>query len=135
MSQSPEPPTLTAEPAPPRTHAFAWLPYARLLRLPTVFTALPDVALAGLLSVTHTALGPPGMGACRFCNVLLGLSLAPEGVRGWGVLRGLVVGLYIIGVTWFARTEARASSSLELTAAAVVMLFALVMALAVPTAG
>src|SRR5947209_6055996 len=51
MTQSPDPPTLTAEPAPPGRHAFAWLPYARLLRLPNVFTAVADIALAGAVSL------------------------------------------------------------------------------------
>ncbi len=83
----------------------------------------------------HTGLGPVGMGACRFCNVLLGLAVAPISVGGWGVLLALVVGVYIVGVTWFARTEARASSQMMLLGAAAVMLFALVLALAVPTAG
>jgi 4-hydroxybenzoate polyprenyltransferase len=236
MSQSPEPPTMTAAPAPPQAHAFAWLPYARLLRLPNVFTAVADVGLAALVGgslaanfpgvvllalasaclycsgmvwndyfdveqdrrerpfrplpsgrialgtawklaallmavgvalagaaglrpdgfaaaplawavvlavlillydrwLKHTALGPVGMGACRFCNVMLGLSIAAGGAAGWGVVPALVVGFYIVGVTWFARTEARASSALELAVAAVVMLFALVAALAVPVAG
>jgi 4-hydroxybenzoate polyprenyltransferase len=100
--------------------------------------------VAGLLVVAilaydawlkRTVLGPVAMGACRFLNVLLGLSLADPAVWPWPV-RGylaLVVGLYIVGVTWFARTEARASSQTALAGAAGVMLAALLLALAVPT--
>src|SRR4051794_15800867 len=55
MSQSSEPPALTAAPAPPQRHAFAWLPYARLLRVPNVFTAVADIALAGLVGGAPTA--------------------------------------------------------------------------------
>ena len=45
------------------------------------------------------------MGLCRFLNVLLGLTVAPPGF--WLAAHlALVVGLYVVGVTWFARTEA-----------------------------
>jgi 4-hydroxybenzoate polyprenyltransferase len=72
------------------------------------------------------------MGACRYLNVLLGLSLAPTPGWGYGVYLALVVGVYITGVTWFARTEARASSQAALAGAALVMLASLVLALPVP---
>lgn len=74
--------------------------------------------------------GPLGMGFCRFLNVCLGLSAAPSWL--WGLPLALVVGLYVVGVTWFARTEARVSSSRVLTAAAGVMLGSLVLALPLP---
>jgi 4-hydroxybenzoate polyprenyltransferase len=45
----------------------------------------------------------------------------------------MVVGMYIAGVTWFARTEARESSVTALRGAAGVMLGALVLSLAVPS--
>jgi len=81
----------------------------------------------------RTRLGPIGMGACRFLNVLLGLSVAEETFGGSARLGlALVIGVYIVGVTWFARTEARTSNQTSLTAAACVMLAALVLALAVP---
>jgi 4-hydroxybenzoate polyprenyltransferase len=73
------------------------------------------------------------MGTCRFLNVLLGLSVVPEvGVTVWGVTLALVVGIYITGVTWLARTEARLSSASALAGAAAVMLAGLLLALAVP---
>jgi len=81
----------------------------------------------------RTWVGPVAMGACRFFNVLLGLCVAGESLHG-STRAGLalVVGLYIVGVTWFARTEARISSQASLTGAALTMLAALVLALAVP---
>jgi 4-hydroxybenzoate polyprenyltransferase len=82
----------------------------------------------------RTPLGPVGMGACRFLNVLLGLSLADPADFPWGLRLHLagVVGLYIVGVTWFARREEGQSRRTDLRSAAVVMLAALAVALAVP---
>jgi len=76
--------------------------------------------------------GPLGMGACRFLNVLLGLSLAPNLGWPWGAHLALVVGVYVVGVTWFARTEAHMSSRSALAGAAGVMGVGLVLALAAP---
>ncbi len=82
----------------------------------------------------RTWAGPIGMGSCRFLNVLLGLSVAEEAGLPWNarIYLALVVGLYIVGVTWFARTEARLSSKSALIGAAVVMGAACVLALALP---
>jgi hypothetical protein len=80
----------------------------------------------------RTWFGPVAMGACRFLNILLGLSILGAWPPGWGWLLALVIGIYITGVTWFARTEARLSNSQMLLAAACVMLAALLMALGVP---
>src|SRR5262245_43808695 len=71
----------------------------------------------------RTPLGPAAMGACRFLNVLLGLAVVtdaggPAGLR-WHL--AAAVGVYIVGVTWFARTEARESSRAALVGAAAVM--------------
>jgi 4-hydroxybenzoate polyprenyltransferase len=76
--------------------------------------------------------GPLGMGACRFLNVLLGLSLAPNLGWPWGAHLALVVGVYVVGVTWFARTEAQLSSRSALAGAAGVMAVGLLLALAAP---
>src|SRR5262249_38298860 len=76
----------------------------------------------------RTWAGPVGMGACRFLNVLLGVSVC--GTLAWprGAHLALVVGVYIAGVTWFARTEARASSQNALRGAAAVMLVSFLLA-------
>jgi 4-hydroxybenzoate polyprenyltransferase len=63
-----------------------------------------------------TALGPLMMGACRFFNVLLGMSLGACGdisLLRFDTAHLLVaggIGIYIVGVTWFARTEAKQSN-------------------------
>jgi 4-hydroxybenzoate polyprenyltransferase len=70
----------------------------------------------------RTPLGPLGMGGCRFLNVLLGMSTATVAWQTPHFAAAAGVGVYIVGVTWFARTEAVASSRLQLGAALVVML-------------
>jgi 4-hydroxybenzoate polyprenyltransferase len=83
----------------------------------------------------RTWAGPLGMGACRYFNVLLGVSVFPTSVGNWALLLAAVVGIYIAGVTWFARTEARESKRVELAAGAITMLLALALALVVPAVG
>lgn len=95
------------------------------------------VALAGTILLydgwaKRNGTGPLAMGGCRSLNVLLGLSVAGEGIPVWGGYLAAVVGLYIVGVTWFARTEARDSSRNVLQAAAALIFASLVLALAVP---
>lgn len=77
----------------------------------------------------RTPLGPLGMGACRFANVLLGMSLATEHAPGWPLGYGPAellaaggIGVYIVGVTWFARNEVEESATLPLIAAIGVMI-------------
>jgi 4-hydroxybenzoate polyprenyltransferase len=80
----------------------------------------------------HFWAGPIGMGTCRFLNVLLGLSLAGRIPLPWGLHLASVVGLYIVGVTWLARTEARVSSQAALQGAAALLLASLLLALPLP---
>jgi len=79
----------------------------------------------------RTPLGPVAMAACRFLNVLLGLSAIPADAfpPALRLHTAGVVGVYIVGVTWFARTEATESSRRHLTAAACVVGLSLVLAL------
>ena len=53
-----------------------------------------------------TPLGPIAMGTCRFLNVLLGASTTKNLWSGHHFGIALALGVYIIGVTWFARSEA-----------------------------
>jgi 4-hydroxybenzoate polyprenyltransferase len=87
------------------------------------------------VGLKRTILGPLGMGLCRFLNVLLGLTVAGAGIPTWGFVLALVVGVYIVGLTWFARREASVSKKLELLAALLVMLTALALALLLPALG
>jgi len=79
----------------------------------------------------RTPAGPVAMGGCRFVNVLFGLSLLPEEVLGEELRIHLagVVGMYIVGVTWFARTEEGRSQRRQLIAAATVIALSLVLGL------
>jgi 4-hydroxybenzoate polyprenyltransferase len=105
------------------------------------FGTWPDaLSIAGLLAVAillydawlkHTPAGPLGMGLCRFLNVLLGLT-AGEIAANVGLHLAATVGLYIVGVTWFSRTEEASSRRGPLISATVVMLAAGLLALAVP---
>ncbi len=101
------------------------------------------ITVAGLLTLTiflydawlkHTPIGPIAMGSCRALNILLGFSLAGSLRLDWplGPHLAAAVGVYIVGVTWLARTEARATSKTSLIGASLVLLSAFALALAVP---
>jgi 4-hydroxybenzoate polyprenyltransferase len=79
----------------------------------------------------HTGVGPVAMASCRFLNVLLGLSVVPDAAFDTSLRVHLagVVGVYIVGVTWFARTEEGQSHRRQLAAAAGVIGLSLVLAL------
>lgn len=102
----------------------------------------------GLLK--RTPAGPVGMGICRLLNVLLGASfIGPEGIfamhLSWTDLRlppvlarpqlpvAVSLGVYVTGVTWFARREAGGSSRVQLGTAAVVVNLGLVGLIALMT--
>ena len=69
------------------------------------------------------------MGMCRTLNVLLGMSLFPPSgpepiwfsfsAAQWSIAGG--IGIYVAGITWFAKTEARDSNRLLLTFGLAVM--------------
>jgi 4-hydroxybenzoate polyprenyltransferase len=82
-----------------------------------------------------TAIAPIAMGACRMLNVLLGMSLAfltkptangdilmsrPWFAGEWLIAAG--IGTYIVGVTLFARTDARVSARATLIAGLAILL-------------
>lgn len=93
---------------------------------PLFVAALLATAVAlydGLLKSTPA--GPVAMGLCRFLNVILGASASGhlfgrpfDNPQRW-VASGL--GLYIVGVTWFARTEASLSRRSHLLGAMIVV--------------
>jgi len=80
----------------------------------------------------RTWAAPLGMASCRLLNVLLGCSLASNLGWPWSVHLAMVVGTYIAGVTWFARSEARTSNRTALAGAAGVMAAGLLLALPAP---
>ena len=64
----------------------------------------------------QTPIAPLAMGACRTFNILLGMSLAQSNsavVMGFSQHHLIIagsIGLFVAGLTWFARTEAKLSS-------------------------
>lgn len=104
--------------------AAAWLAsYFLATYLPGVVATL----LAGCILLydawaKRTPLGPLAMGGCRMLNVLLGMSVAAFAWRQPEWIVASSIGVYVTGVTWFARTESRASSRWQLAASTVVIL-------------
>jgi len=102
---------------------------------PLIIAAALAMAILGYDAVVkRTPAAPLGMGLCRFLNVLLGVTAAAPGSIPDELALHIagVVGGYIVGVTWFARTEEGTSSRRQLLLAALVMLVATTGALAVP---
>jgi 4-hydroxybenzoate polyprenyltransferase len=78
------------------------------------------LAYDGLLK--STPLGPVAMGGCRTLNVLLGASgTAAMLWNGPQVWIAAAMGLYVAGITWFARREAVTSSRSQLVGAAMLV--------------
>ena len=87
--------------------------FAATLVFPPPSGVMPPVAVAAILAglitlynvwLKQTPLGPVAMGGCRALNVGLGLSAGVPDVSLAATLL-LIVGVYIAGVTLFARTE------------------------------
>ncbi|MFV2070481.1 MAG: UbiA family prenyltransferase, partial [Pirellulales bacterium] len=92
------------------------------LRSGAVATLLGAAVLLYDCVLKRTSLAPLAMGSCRGLNVLLGMSVA---AGPWVLWQGLVatgLGTYVVGVTWFARTEARTSRRAGLAGGTVVLL-------------
>ncbi len=106
--------------------AYAWRPGA----LATVLAGCV-VAYDGWLK--KTAIGPACMGCCRFLNILLGASAATSASTSDSVfliyfepaqlVAAGAIGVYILGVTLFAQTEARDSSRWRLFLATSLIVF------------
>lgn len=108
----------------------AMLPHhARELSVVTGALFLAIVLYDSILK--HFWIGPIAMGACRFLNVLLGSwAFMPDSPIPWHLAS--VVGLYIVGVTWLARTEEGSSRKWHLLGAAIVMALSVALAATVP---
>lgn len=88
----------------------------------------------------RTPIGPVAMGGCRFLNVLLGMSLATAAdgmqLRPWTVTEWLLaagMGIYVAGVTVFARGEAAVSERRRLLAGIVILTAGLATIAVAPT--
>jgi 4-hydroxybenzoate polyprenyltransferase len=107
----------------------AW-PAGTLSLLVAVVLACAILAYDGRLKRAWA--GPLAMGTCRFLNVLLGVSACGSLLWPRGAYLALIVGLYVAGVTWLARTEAQRSKPNALRGAASLMLASLILALPLP---
>lgn len=90
---------------------------------PAVVAAL----LAGLILLYDgllkpTVVGPLVMGACRAGNVLLGMSLFESSWLGCHWLAAGAIGVYVVGLSWLARTEARPAGRAPLVAGTAIVL-------------
>jgi hypothetical protein len=83
-------------------------------------------------AIKRTVLGPLAMGSCRFCNVLLGMSLSEFewSAVNWVVAGG--IGIYVTGITIFARREALLSGRWLLTFGVAVMLAGIALLASLP---
>lgn len=77
--------------------------------------------------------GPLLMGSCRFFNVLLGWSVGGDSFTETAYLQAGIIGIYIIGVTFYAKHEAVQSNRLSLVMASIIIIFALSIGLILPT--
>lgn len=103
----------------------------------TAWPAITAAALAAMVLfydyvLKQTTVTPLAMGACRTLNILLGASAGAIAWHSMHVVIALGVGLYIVGVTWFARTEASASRRGPLVGALMVMLAGIALLAAYP---
>jgi 4-hydroxybenzoate polyprenyltransferase len=71
--------------------------------------------------VKSTMLGPVVMGACRSLNILLGMSTAAAPWSGPALHVTIALGMYILGLTWFARREASSTARWQLAISSAVM--------------
>lgn len=94
-----------------------------------VATLLAALVVAYDAALKRTIVGPLAMGGCRFLNVLLGMTCATTatadalccGFSSAQLCAAGGVGVYIAGVTWFARREASESPRWQLACASLVM--------------
>ena len=79
------------------------------------------------------------MGSCRTLNVLMGMSgggLATPALGGFAPDQWLIaggIGVYVMGITWFARSEARTSSRVTLGLGLLLMGLGVVLLAAFPS--
>jgi 4-hydroxybenzoate polyprenyltransferase len=85
-----------------------------------------------------TVFGPLFMGGCRFLNVMLGVGVTQDAAlfqtaTPWIVAGG--IGLFVMGITWFARHETTASPRSVLLAGLLLMLLGVALLSLLPSPG
>lgn len=124
--------------------AASWVaaPQAPLSGIPflPVWVALGLVTMILLYDgvLKKTPVAPLAMGGCRFLNVLLGMSLAGaehQDLVPSGLMLAGGMGIFVAGITWFARTEARESNRMLLAFGLAVMILGLALIASTPFTG
>lgn len=91
---------------------------------------------AGILlydaAAKRTMVGPLVMGTCRGLNVLMGMAVAWSTWQREHLLVAGAIGLYVAGLTWFARSETARSRRGALLGAAALMAGAILLLAALP---
>lgn len=105
------------------------------LESPKPFSMAIGIAVLMLLYnkwLKHTPIGPLAMGGCRTLNVLLGMSGSTSAIAPleWLIAAGL--GVYVVGITVFARREVETSSRGWLVSGLLVMLAGMGLIASVP---
>jgi 4-hydroxybenzoate polyprenyltransferase len=100
-------------------------------------TVVNALVLAGMIvaynaGLKHTWLGPISMGACRWLNVLLGMSTGEQPFETWQLLLAAGNGIYVAGITIFAKQEAEQSSRARLLLGTIVMIVGIAIIFALP---
>jgi 4-hydroxybenzoate polyprenyltransferase len=102
------------------------------LRAGAIATCLAVLVFLYDFILKRTFVGPVAMGGCRMLNVLLGMSISAEAFGPSHLLVAGGLGVYILGVTWFAKKEAEESNPVWLMLATAVMAAGIVMIAAYP---
>ncbi len=102
------------------------------VRSGVVATALAAMVFLYDRVLKRTPLGPLAMGACRTLNVLLGMSAADDVWQPVNWVVAVAIGLYIVGVTIFARKEAARSLRPQLVLGLGVMIAGLALLTSLP---
>lgn len=102
------------------------------LRSGVVATLLGSAILLYNGWLKRTPFGPLSMGLCRLLNVLLGIAAADIPLTPGFWLVAVAIGVYVTGVTWFARREAGQSNPLQLALATTIMASGIAMLLWFP---
>jgi 4-hydroxybenzoate polyprenyltransferase len=83
-------------------------------------------------NLKHSRFAPVVMGECRFLNVLLGMSLLFVPWGKFELLLAAGIGIYVVGVTIFARTDAQVSARSRLIAGFMVLVAGIALLAATP---
>ena len=115
--------------------AFGWITSAQTgeWRSGVVATALAAAVVLYDKVLKQTPLAALAMGSCRFLNVLLGMSAVAGDWQPVHYMVAAGIGVYIVGVTWFARTEALQSNRIQLALGTLVLLAGVGILAAYPT--